>query len=329
MSTSQFPFSLMATGIGSMPHTDAGEAAAAVVRALPNLPAWPQLVRSSPLEGMAAQFAEGITGVRMEEDQVIQEGTPGEHDYPTLSPERAAGFFALLQQDLTGVRGLKGQVTGALTFSYQVALESGRPAMADMRVARRYAQLLGRVGEWQESQLRKHTRNVLIFFDEPMLDQALADPKVGPTVTMDILSSVVVWLRARTGLHCCAAPRWDFLTRLPYHVLSFDTYRYGETTEMAVAPLRDFLSRGGAIAWGVVPTNSDELARESVEGLEGLLERTWGRLVDLGIPRALLERQALITPACGLANLTPQEAEAALAMASGVAARLRARAGLA
>ena len=59
-----FPFVGAATAIGSLPHTDAGNAAAVVLKAQPQLPGWPQLYHRSPLEQMGPQFASGLTGAR-------------------------------------------------------------------------------------------------------------------------------------------------------------------------------------------------------------------------------------------------------------------------
>ena len=47
----------MATAIGSLPHRDAGAAAALVLRCLPELPAAPQLPMRTPREGVVAQWA--------------------------------------------------------------------------------------------------------------------------------------------------------------------------------------------------------------------------------------------------------------------------------
>ena len=58
----------MATAIGSLPHHDAGAAAALVLRCVPELPAAPQLPMRSPLEGIVAQWARAIDGVDIEPD---------------------------------------------------------------------------------------------------------------------------------------------------------------------------------------------------------------------------------------------------------------------
>src|SRR5450756_2500912 len=53
------------TAIGSLPHTDPGQACALMLDALPEMPAWPQLTKRSFLENMYAQYSEGLPGIRV------------------------------------------------------------------------------------------------------------------------------------------------------------------------------------------------------------------------------------------------------------------------
>ena len=56
-------FNFMATGIGSLPFTDPGEACKLIFQHVPEAPHWPQLPRASSSEGMIDQFLEGMPGV--------------------------------------------------------------------------------------------------------------------------------------------------------------------------------------------------------------------------------------------------------------------------
>lgn len=294
-----------------------------VLQELPELPAWPQLFHRSPMEHMAPQFTDGISDVTIEGDVVTLAGSPGEHDMPELREERAAGFFAFLKSDLTGVTGLKGQVTGPLTFAHLVQMADGGSADENVRIARRLAHLLGRLAEWQENQLRRHTRNTLILLDEPLLAESLADRRLGPSICLDLIATTLMWIKGARGLHTCAPPNWKLLLNLPLQVLSFDAYSYGETTEDAAKGIRGFLANGGFIAWGIVPATQETLDRENADSLSERLARLWGRLIDLDVPRALLERQCMFTPSCGLAGLTPQGAEKALRLTREIARRVQ------
>src|SRR6476620_878727 len=82
---------VLATGIGSLPHTDARDAAEVVLRCLPDLPAAPQLPARDPREGMLAQWlgalpevtiaAGGAVVVEHDSDaQPVCDFTTGAHD---------------------------------------------------------------------------------------------------------------------------------------------------------------------------------------------------------------------------------------------------------
>jgi len=319
-----FPFSLMATAIGSMPHSDPQAAVAAVLQALPELPAWPQLFHRSPLEHMAPQFLEGFPDAVVEADRVLIPGHRVEHGVPALSARRAAGWAEFLSAAAKSrPAGLKGQVTGPLTASLLVTLPDGRSVFRDMRVVRRLAHHLGRIAALQEQELRRLTANTLVLFDEPLLPQALASPSIGAGLAADLLTSAAVWMRGWKGIHCCSDPPWPFLLRLPLDVISFDSYHYAGTLRQHHELLDSFLARGGVIAWGLIPASDHELAMENALGLAQRLERTWAELGDTGLDIDLLRRQSIITPVCGLAHVTESNSIRALELAASVAQLLR------
>ena len=63
------------------------------------------------------------------------------------------------------------------------------------------------------------------------------------------------------------------------------------------------MERGGVISWGIVPTYTELLERETVDSLLGLLETFWTALIARGVDRDTLLRQSLLAPAtCNLMN---------------------------
>lgn len=61
----------LATGIGSLPHTDAEEAVDLVLKYCPQVPFWPQLPRRDAREGMIAQFSEGLPCLELAAQGVV------------------------------------------------------------------------------------------------------------------------------------------------------------------------------------------------------------------------------------------------------------------
>ena len=59
----------LATGIGSMPHTDLAAAMDVVARTIPDIPYTPQLPALSWHEGMIVQYTEGLPGRTLDEQR--------------------------------------------------------------------------------------------------------------------------------------------------------------------------------------------------------------------------------------------------------------------
>jgi hypothetical protein len=91
-------------------------------------------------------------------------------------------------------------------------------------------------------------------------------------------------------------------------IISFDAFQYGETIAMYAEAVKAYLARGGALAWGIVPT-STLIREQTVEGLALRLEGMMDHLTSKGIEKRLLADQALLTPSCGTGSLKPEEAE--------------------
>jgi len=67
--------------------------------------------------------------------------------------------------------------------------------------------------------------------------------------------------------------------------------------------LKEFLDRGGIIAWGIVPTYTELLEQETIDSLIERLESFWEGLSQKGVDRERLLRQSLLAPGtCNLIN---------------------------
>lgn len=318
-----FPFPLLPTAIGSMPHKDAHEATGLVVKALPQLPAWPQLPNRSILEHMAAQFLSEVPSKTITTDAFLVDELPEGPVGSAIGPQRVPGLYALLNQAPKDVRGLKGQITGPITLAALVRLEGGVRAIESKTAREWLASHLGSVAVWQENLLKQRAPKTLIFLDEPYLLQALSEQWISVETAHNLITTSAQGLTGLTGLHCCASPPWEMLVELPLDVLSFDAYHYGDSAVAAAASIKSFLSKGGAIAWGVIPADPFVLADASLYRVSTVINELWGSLKEHGVPLELLSRQSIITPVCGLAGVNPDEAVRALDMTRQLATELR------
>ncbi|MBI5523756.1 MAG: hypothetical protein HY910_14100 [Desulfarculus sp.] len=327
-----------ATGVGTLPHLDPRAAVADVCARLPQMPYWPQLPRLSAIEDMNLQYARALSplvaadlegrsllahpGMSREEALAAfyERLLAGPQEDFGLLPHEAAGFFAFLEQ--VGAAGpgafpwVKGHVTGPLTLAASVLGTDGKALLYDDEMAEALAKGLGVAAAAQVRQLAPLGRPVLLFFDEPFLSgYGSAFSPVSREKVVELLGLAAQETRARVdavlGVHCCGNTDWGMLVDAGLDVLNLDSAGFGEHLLLYPQALRDLYARGGAVAWGAVPTvkfTGQETAPGLWAGLRGLLDK----LVASGFDPATLARQALITPACGLGGLEQDKALAIL-----------------
>lgn len=297
------PFALgTPTGVGSLPHRDADEAVAWVLEALPELPAAPSTPQLDPREGMIGQGAWGIPGVTVDVDGgLVVSPEALEPDAPLTSVGIEGPPFATLRAFVAAVEGrtgpIKVQLTGPATLAAAL-IDAGAPPslalpIATNAVRTRASDLLDAVA------LSAPAAPVLAVIDEPSMVGG-PPPSVGPLeAVIDAISTALAVLepRAITGIHCCGSADWKALLQAGPQLLSAPVDAdFGPGS----AALAAFLERGGWIAWGAVPT--DGPIGDSAAHCWRELSARWCGLVRAGCDPVRIRRQALVTPACGLAR---------------------------
>jgi methionine synthase II (cobalamin-independent) len=246
-----------------------------------------------------------------------------------VSQEYAAGLYALREERaaLRDAWWVKGQVTGPISFGLRVVDQSLRPMLYDDTLHDVLVKHLARTAQWQE-QFLSELGQTLIFVDEPSL--ALIGASVVALNRDEVirdLEEVFSALRGLKGTHCCGNTDWSLLLNTSVDVISFDAHSYAENLALFADDVKRFLNRGGALAWGIVPTVEEEIARTTEDTLVARLDASIDLLVKKGIDRDLLYERALVTPSCGVGTPSVGAAERALALTRAVSERVRAREG--
>jgi len=319
-------FGCLPTAIGSMPHTDPSEACSQIIHYLKEIPAWPQLPKRSFLEQMCVQFSYGFPGVRIEDERIYVDRSLDldepleqlhtaylENDidrYP-VSPDYAAGLHAFLALTTLAPLGVKGQITGPVTWGLAVTDDNSQPILFDDTLADAMTKLLRLKAAWQEKALSKISTNTIIFVDEPYMVSLGSDyVSLSRERVISLLEEVFSGISGLKGIHCCGSTDWSVPLGTSTDILSFDAYNYAESLSLYPAEIEDFLGRKGAIAWGIVPNNEEALAKESVASLKDRLEEAMAPFTRKGVRFKQLIEQGLLTPSCGLGLLTSEEAAA-------------------
>ncbi|MBM7366859.1 vitamin-B12 independent methionine synthase [Gordonia hydrophobica] len=321
------------TGIGSMPGTDPREAVRIAAGEV-DLPFLPEL----PARGVGADLI-GRTGTLLVDLPVdMVHRTYRLVDHPNSTTRRSRDW---LRWDLDAIeehwetsdrRGgvVKVQACGPLTLSAHIELRGGHKIVKDRGAVRDVtASLTEGLREHVADVRRRLGADVVVQLDEPDAGRVI-DGTVTPLTRLDpirpipapeaaeLLQSMIDALDVPVLLHSCHRPRWDLTSRLSGIALSLDVTDLRPAVDYD--PLGTFLDGGGVVAAGLVPSSepaaplhAEPVARE----LAALIDR-------IGLPRAALRDNLLVTPTCGLAGATPDWATRALALSSQVASGLAA-----
>ena len=335
-------FNCLPTIIGSMPHTDPKAAGSLITRFLKDIPAWPQLPRRSFMENMYVQYSEGFPGVVVREDSIKIVRSPeansvlerlytayleNDIDKFPIGPDYAAGLHTFLNLPDMPLRGVKGQITGPVTWGLTVTDEEGRAIIYDDILGDAVPRLLRMKAAWQEQQLSKLSPDTIIFVDEPYMSAfGSVSMPLSKEKVVNLIEEVFGGIRGLKGVHCCGNTDWSVLLGTSADIVSFDTYGFAESLSLYPREVKKFLDRKGAIAWGIVPTDEESLVRESAASLKDRLEEAMAPFTREGVPFRQLIKQGLLTPSCGLASLPTDEAAAhALEMLAELSAMIRER----
>jgi methionine synthase II (cobalamin-independent) len=333
----------IATGIGSFPHHDEGEAVRLIREQFGEAPFWPQLPNRTVREGMVLQYSEGfpcLQKTRKEKGARVEISTESTSEVEAfyerleaqdweafhITRDYAAGFWALMdsmKHSRGEARYLKGQVTGPVTFGLAVLDQEGKPLFYDPTWREILTRHLASKARWMEMRFKTLLpgAETIVFFDEPALSSFGSG--FSGLNRDDVLTSLNECLRAVKGLrgvHCCGNTDWSLLLESELDVLSFDAFGYFDTLSLYIDNIRAFLKKGGILAWGIVPAGEEILSIEP----EALVDRVRSSIAQLerkGIPRTFLER-GIITPSCGVASLPIPIAERVCQVTAEVSRRL-------
>jgi methionine synthase II (cobalamin-independent) len=319
-------FGCLPTIIGSMPHTDPSRACSLITHYLKDIPAWPQLPRRSFRENMYVQFSQGFPGAVVKEDSIYIDYSqeldkPLEQLYAAylandvdkypVSPDYAAGLHSFLSLKNMSPRAVKGQITGPVTWGLTVTDSSRRAVIYDDMLGDAVTKMLRLKAGWQEKVLRQLCPDTIIFVDEPyMAAFGSVSVSLSKEKVISLLEEVLGGISGLKGVHCCGNTDWSVLLDTSADIVSFDAYNYAQSLSLYPEEVKEFLDREGTIAWGIIPNDEESLARESAASLKDRLEEAMAPFTRHGIHFHQLVAQGLLTPSCGLASMSTEDAAA-------------------
>jgi len=331
----------LATAIGSLPLSDPAKAVEVVLASIPEAPIWPQLPRLGIQEQMEIQYSEGIPcavvdrakgrlyfdtskdyseafAAFYEAYMAATEAPAGAGDFSrmAISPDFSKGVYALenrLKTEGTKRPYVKVQTTGPCSFALTITDENKRAIYYNEEFRDVIIKALAMKCRWQIQKFKPYAQQTICFIDEPILS-AFGSSTYVSVKREDVvahLKEVIDAVHAEGGLagiHCCGNTEWSILIDAGVDILNFDAFGFGETIAMYGESVKAHLQRGGAIAWGVVPT-SPAIREQTPEALVAHFEKMADHLASKGIDRQMILEQAIVTPSCGTGSMEVADAE--------------------
>ena len=322
----------LCTAIGSLPHRDERAAAQFALAATPHLPSIPSLPKRSPAESMIAQAVVGIRGVSIGQYGSLLVDAASVSPVAPVTTDLDNDAFAGMRAFLDAVKlmkandsqpfeipAVKWQFTGPVTLGLAL-VRAGVPESTAFDVAVRTVRTHVRHIFEAVAEVLPHAQQV-VFIDEPELGELMDESfAIAPDIAIDLMSGALAAVEheAIAGLHCCADIEIAPLLAAGPSVLSVPVR---DSLVDDAGQIAKFLHNGGTIAWGVVPT--DGPMTTTPERSWRKVTALWTELVRAGCDPTLLHRQALVTPACGLALHSESSATRIIEHVSDIGERIR------
>ena len=330
----------LATAIGSMPFDNADYAVGVSLKNLPEVPIWPQLPKFGMNEQMEIQYSEGLPCTVIDHEKkrmyfntaqdyseafaqfyeiytaaMDPDAGNGDCSAMAISPEFSRGIVALekrLKADGRKLPFVKVQTTGPCSFALTIVDENKRAMYYNEEFRDVIVKALAMKCRWQIQKFRPYADNIICFIDEPILSAFGSSTYVSVKRedVVAVLREVIDAVHADgayAGIHCCGNTEWSILIDAGVDIVNFDAFGFGETIAMYAESVKAHLTRGGMLAWGVVPT-STAIREQTPESLAAHLEKMMDNLAAKGIDKKLIVQQAIITPSCGTGSMDPADA---------------------
>jgi len=312
------------TAMGIMPHTDIDRAMELALSL--DIPFWPQLPKLSFHEDMYVQASQHFPGMIVDQDnQTItlshtrfaeelagysqQMANP---DTFSLTEDYSLVYHQFLARDIANYAAVRGQVIGPVSFGFKVADEDKKPIIYDDGIRALLFDFIQKKVNSQYQQLRQKNRNAFVWLDEPGLGWVFSGLSgYNDIQTKQDYRDFLNGVAGPWALHLCANVNLPYLLELGVEIISFDALQMEIMPRGYADAVAQYITRGGIICWGIVPTVATSLSQETAQTLAGRLSDYWEVVAqNTGLVIEQIALQSLVAPArCCLKNLEQTTAD--------------------
>ena len=306
------------TAMGIMPHKNV-ERALQLALSL-DIPFWPQLPKASLYEDMYIQTSQNFPGIAIDFDkerlsfdtnrfEQELDGYFARMDMPesfALTTQYSTVFHKFLSKELRDYKAIRGQVTGPVSFGFKVLDENLKPIIYNDEARTVLFDFVQKKANVQYQALKRRNPNAFVWLDEPGLGYVFSGLSgYNEQQARQDYHSFAEGLDGPRGLHLCAEVNLPYLLELGLDVVSFDAYQIGFMPKEYAGSVGEFVEKGGIISWGIIPTESTALAKQTPERLAATLSDYWHVVSEnTGLSPGQIAEQSLVAPArCCLSDI--------------------------
>jgi len=227
-------------------------------------------------------------------------------------------------------RIIKVELTGPVSLALLGVDEHERPLAYEPALREALGQHVALRARWLHEQITMAGAAPLLCLDEPFLE-ALYSPfcPLAWDEGADLLARTLAEIPGWRGLCVAGGARWADLLELPIDLILFDAAAHSADLVQAAQATGQFLDRGGALGWGVVPAE----APEPIEQWRDIMTRRFiGAVEQLAaasnVPAGAIASRSLISTSSALGHLPAGQATRAAALCAEIAAAVQAHFGI-
>ena len=350
---------LKCMAIGSLPHKNLDEAMDLVEKNFDKIPFWPQLAKLNKKEDMIVQFLECMPGLQFDEaadkiylenesdeffgqleelfmdfEEIIADPTSKLLDKYAVTEENSLTFRPFIQiLKNTKPEYAKGQIVGPFTLATSLTDKDNKCAYYDETLKEIIVKMLSLKALWQIKEIKKASENTtpIIFIDEPSISQlgTSAFITISQEEVVEMIKEISDLIKENGGLsaiHCCGKCDWTIPINVGVDIINLDGFFFAQSLSLFHKEMESFLTNGGLIAWGIVPTlDKDALTATNIDAMLDKFEEATEYLIKKGIDKNLLINSSMVTPSCGAGSLTVELAQKAMDLTKELSIKLNAR----
>ncbi|MDD5127605.1 MAG: hypothetical protein PHR43_05895 [Dehalococcoidales bacterium] len=331
----------MAFCLNGMPRRSVAEACQVMVRNFPEctcipLPTlsqkmWTERTPALQVDREKKRLYFDLAGREDELAEFYDRYLAGDLDYFAISPEVDEPLYTLAEmyrQKPWALKYIHFNFPGLFAWGLSLKDRDGNPALYDDTLKDIMIKTLAMKVRWRARKIRELFPGAAILATAG--DGALSVfSSAGGTgawgqICQDY-NELLAAVDGISGIHCCDNFDWSLLMQTNARIINFDAYRYGNTMVLFAEHLREYLKRGGMIAWGIVPTTGSggDITTESPASLASRLQEVMQAVAGKGIDAQLLRETALITPTCETVSMPLELADKVYEVTAEVSRLLR------